>query len=85
MEPEKPAHCAFVIKVEELAALNYLAADHPRPSKVEWINRGTDQVLKSSSIEMLMRTLFQPVDTRNNHNFRAVIGLVAGIAAKGVT
>jgi hypothetical protein len=25
------------------------------------------------------------LDTRNNHDFRAAIGLVAGIAVKGVT
>ena len=52
---------AFVIKPEELAALNYLAPDHPRPRMVEWINRGTNQKLKSSSVDMLLRTLAQDV------------------------
>ena len=52
---------AFVIKPEELAALNYLDPDHPRPLMVEWINRGTNQKLKSSSVDMLLRTLAQDV------------------------
>lgn len=54
---------AYVIKAEELAAVNYLAEDHPRPLAVEWINRGTDQVLRPTTRDMLLRTLFQPVET----------------------
>lgn len=50
---------AFVIKPEELLALNYLDDDCPRPHDAEWINRGTDQKLKASTIEMLQRTLFR--------------------------
>jgi len=50
---------AYVIKAEELTALNYLSNDHPRPVQVEWINRGTDQRLKPSTVDMLMRTLFK--------------------------
>ena len=52
---------AFVIKAEQLATLNYLPSDHPRPIEVEWINRGTDQRLRQSSIDMLLRTLFKDV------------------------
>jgi hypothetical protein len=52
---------AFVIKAEELASLNYLDHDHPRPRQLEWINRGTDQVLKPSTVDMLLRTLFRDV------------------------
>ena len=51
---------AYVIKAEELVAVNYLADDHPRPQSVEWINRGTDQVLRPTTTDMLLRTLFQP-------------------------
>ena len=51
---------AYVIKAEELVAVNYLADDHPRPRSVEWINRGTDQVLRPTTTDMLLRTLFQP-------------------------
>ena len=54
---------AFVIKAEELVALNYLDRNHPRPRKLEWINRGTNQPLRRSSIEMLLRTLFREVET----------------------
>ncbi|MBO6708187.1 hypothetical protein [Altererythrobacter sp.] len=49
-----------MIKAEELVAVNYLAEDHPRPRSVEWINRGTDQVLRPTTTDMLLRTLFQP-------------------------
>lgn len=52
---------AFVIKAEELAALNYLDREHPRPREIEWINRGTDQILKPSTVDMLLRTLFRDV------------------------
>ena len=51
---------AYVIKAEELFAVNYLADDHPHPQSVEWINRGTDQVLRPTTTDMLLRTLFQP-------------------------
>lgn len=50
-----------MIKPEELAALNFLPPDHPRPQEVEWINRGTNQKLRRSSVDMLLRTLFRDV------------------------
>lgn len=50
---------AYVIKPEELLALNYLDAGFPHPVQGEWINRGTDQKLKTSTVEMLQRTLFR--------------------------
>ncbi len=54
---------AYLIKAEELAAVNYLPEDHPRPAAVEWINRGSDQQLCPTTRDMLLRTLFQPVET----------------------
>ena len=51
----------FVVKAEELSALNYLSSGHPRPQLAEWINRGTDQTLKQTSVDMLLRTLFRDV------------------------
>lgn len=48
---------AYVIKAEELPALNYLDPDHPRPLLTEWINRGTDQKMRRTSIDLLLRTL----------------------------
>lgn len=50
----------YVIKAEELRAINYLAPDHPRPRSVEWINRGTDQVMRPTTTAMLLRTLYKP-------------------------
>lgn len=47
----------YVIKVEELPALNYLNPDHARPLTIEWINRGTDQKMRRSTIDQLLRTL----------------------------
>jgi hypothetical protein len=61
MAHESAAAPAYVIKPEELSALNYLPPDHPRPQAVEWINRGTNQTLRPSSVDMLMRTLFVDV------------------------
>jgi hypothetical protein len=57
MHREVSASAAFVIKAEELAALNYLPTDQPPPQFTEWINRGTDQPLRRTTIEMLLRTL----------------------------
>lgn len=50
---------AYVIKVEELSALNRMSSDHPQPTLYEWINRGTDQKLRRTTIQMLLRTLEQ--------------------------
>jgi hypothetical protein len=50
---------AFVIKAEELPALNYLGANHPRPLLMEWINRGTNQKMRPTTIDQLLRTLDQ--------------------------
>lgn len=50
---------AFVIKAEDLAALNHLSDDHPRPLLTEWINRGTNQRMNRSTVDMLLRTLSQ--------------------------
>lgn len=68
---------AFVIKAEELAVLNYLDRRHPRPRKLEWINRGTDQLLKISSVQMLLRTLFREVSTPSVRRLHRSSGLRA--------
>lgn len=52
---------AFVVKAEELSTLNYLPASHPRPRRVEWINRGNNQKLKRGSVDMLLRTMFRDI------------------------
>ncbi|MGX7953481.1 hypothetical protein ACWPM1_13090 [Tsuneonella sp. HG249] len=50
---------AFVLKAEELPALNYLPKGSPRPLDLVWINRGTNQELRPTTVQMLLRTLFQ--------------------------
>jgi hypothetical protein len=54
---------AFVIKPEEIAALNYLSNNHPRPQAVEWINRSMDRKLRQSSVDMLLRTLHRDISS----------------------
>ncbi len=46
----------FVIKSDDLIALNYLTKLCPVPVSVEWIDRGTDRKLSPSRIEQLLRT-----------------------------
>lgn len=73
---------AYVIKAEELAALNYLPPDHPRPRLVEWINRGTDQKLKQSSVDMLLRTLFQDIASPSVVRLHRSAGLRASFSTE---
>ena len=66
---------AYVIKAAELAAINYLTSDHPRPCEVEWINRGTNQRLRPTTTQMLLRTLFQEVETPSVQKLHESSGL----------
>jgi hypothetical protein len=52
---------SFVIASEQLACLNNLEPGYPRPTRLEWINRGTDQKLRQASIDLIIRTLYQPI------------------------
>ncbi len=52
-----PSEC-FVVKPDQLNALNYLHDDCPKPEEVEWINRATDKCLRQSSVDQLLRTLY---------------------------
>ena len=49
----------YVIKADHLPALYYLERAHPRPRRMEWINRGTNSVMRPSTVDMLLRTLFR--------------------------
>lgn len=73
---------AFVVKAEELPALYYLDDSHPRPASLEWINRGTDQALRRSTIEMLLRTLFGQVKTPSVRKLHRSAGLRAGFRSE---
>jgi hypothetical protein len=66
---------AYVIKPEELAVLNYLAPGHPRPQAIEWINRGTDQKMRPTSVDMLLRTLFEETPSPSVVRLRQSAGL----------
>ncbi|MDE2435374.1 MAG: hypothetical protein KGM49_03845, partial [Sphingomonadales bacterium] len=57
MGQERNIEPVYVIKAEELPALNYLNPDHPRPLLTEWINRGTDQKMRRTTIDLLLRTI----------------------------
>ncbi|WFL77490.1 hypothetical protein P7228_00035 [Altererythrobacter arenosus] len=58
-----------------MPAINYLAPDHPRPREVEWINRGTNQRMRPTTTQMLMRTLFQRIDTPSVQKLHDSAGL----------
>ncbi|WP_427965044.1 hypothetical protein [Altererythrobacter sp.] len=66
---------AYVIKAEELLAINYLPPDHPRPRHVEWINRGTDQKMRPTTTDQLLRTLYQNTDTPSIRKLHETAGL----------
>ncbi len=58
MESANRSLPSFVIKAREIAALNHLQRNHPRPLALTWINRGTDQVMRPTTVSMLLRTMF---------------------------
>jgi hypothetical protein len=51
----------YVVRPEELSALNFLAPNHPRPTHAEWIDRGRDRPLRKQSVDLLLRTLFTDI------------------------
>lgn len=51
----------YVVRTNELGALNHLPPDCPRPLSIEWINRGTDRPLRPTSVELLLRTLHNEI------------------------
>lgn len=73
---------AYVVKAEELPALYYLDDAHPRPSDLEWINRGTDQKLRRTTVEMLLRTLFAKVQTPSVRKLHDSAGLRASFRSE---
>ena len=75
MKQERILEPAYVVKAEDIIVINYLPADHPRPRRVEWINRGTDQVLRPTTTSMLLRTLYKPVERESVQKLRDSSGL----------
>lgn len=68
---------AYVVKAADLSALYYLDTAHPRPRRLEWINRGTDQRLRPSTIDMLLRTMFRDTHTPSVQKLQDSAGLRA--------
>lgn len=77
MGQETHSEPAYVIKAEELPALNYLDPDHPRPLLTEWINRGTDQKMRRTSIDLLLRTLTEDSHSPSVERLHQTSGLRA--------
>lgn len=72
-----PSLPAYVVKAADLSALYYLDTAHPRPRRLEWINRGTDQRLRPSTIDMLLRTMFRESETPSVQKLHDTAGLRA--------
>jgi hypothetical protein len=54
---------AYVIKAQDLDALNYLPAGYPAPQALEWIDRGRNTKFRPATIDMLLRTLYHVVSS----------------------
>ena len=52
-----PEPAAFVVRALDLAHAKALPTGLPRPIGAEWINRGTGQPLRPTTVAMLLRTL----------------------------
>ncbi len=76
MTTRDPSEC-FVVKPEQIPALNYLDDECPKPEQVEWINRATDQRLRPSSVDQLLRTLFKENVSGSLSNLQNSAGLRA--------
>ena len=50
----------YVVPAIDLALLNDLPDDYPRPVGLEWIDRGTDKPLRRMTVLQLIRTLYSP-------------------------
>ncbi|WP_435418075.1 hypothetical protein WAB17_00420 [Parerythrobacter aurantius] len=65
----------FVVRADELGALNHLPDDCPQPRASEWINRGTDRPLRPSSIDLLLRTMHNEIASESIVKLQREAGL----------
>ena len=65
----------YIIRADELAALNFLPANHVKPASAQWINRGTNRVLRKQSVDLLLRTLFSDILSESVVNLHRSSGL----------
>lgn len=59
---EVPEPAAFVIRALDLIQIDAVPEGMPLPLGAEWINRGTGQPLRATTVEMLLRTLSHRAD-----------------------
>lgn len=71
-----PSQC-YVVKSEQINALNYLGDDCPKPEQLEWINRATDQNLRPTSVNQLLRTLYRDEVSESVAKLKDTTGLRA--------
>lgn len=65
----------YVIKSEELVAINYLPDDYSKPESCEWIDRGTDRKLSPSRRDQFLRTFQRRNPSRGILRLRRSAGL----------
>ena len=65
----------YVIKVMEFPALNFLQADHQRPTSTLWIDRSEDRVLRINTVKQLLRTLYKSDCSKNVADMQERAGL----------
>ena len=80
MQGNDPTNYSFVVPALDLPILNFLPTKHPRPIRLVWINRVTNQPLRPTTIEMLQRTLFRSVRTTSVIKLHNSSGLRADFA-----
>jgi hypothetical protein len=47
----------FVVKTADLPVLDQVIPDEPQPISIDWINRATNQKMRKTSVQLLLRTL----------------------------
>ncbi|WP_271077112.1 hypothetical protein [Aurantiacibacter sp. MUD61] len=65
----------YVIKSEELVALNYLPRNCPSPVSIEWIDRGTNRNLSPTRRGELIRTYHRPSPSPGIMKLREAAGI----------
>ncbi len=65
----------FVVKSDDLVALNYLPRIYPSPSAIEWIDRGTNRKLSPTRLDQLFRTYHRQDPSPGILKLRSVAGI----------
>lgn len=65
----------FVVKTEDLRILDQLIPDEPQPISIDWINRATNQKMRKTSVQLLLRTLGEADVSESIHRLRGTSGM----------